>query len=173
MFSTPAFTAVAPEKVLAVVSVRVALLVLFNPPVPLSVPAKVPELTVKRVGPLRFSVPPFSAFTLEVVPLKFKTPPLTVPALNVAEDTTPPLMSLVKRPATFTVPKLIPPFVIVALEANRVFPAPDSEANVVVPEALVKETLFAAAFPLLTAPRLRFVPLIVAAPLASTFNAPL
>jgi hypothetical protein len=82
----------------------------------------------------------------------------------------PPLMSLVSRPATFTVPRLIPPLVIVAFEANRVFPAPLNTANVVVPLTPVKYKLFAVVFRLLTALRLKPVPLIVANPLVSTLR---
>jgi len=82
----------------------------------------------------------------------------------------PPLISLVSRPATFTVPRLIPP-AIVAFEANRVFPAPDSDASVVVPVTPVKYTLLEAVFRLLTALRLKPVPLIVAKPLAFTLKA--
>jgi hypothetical protein len=89
---------------------------------------------------------------------------------SVPAFTTPPLMSLVSRPATFTVPRLIPPLVIVAFDANRVFPAPLNPANVVVPLTPVKYTLFAVVFRLLTAPKLRPVPLIVAKPLAFTLR---
>jgi hypothetical protein len=148
------------------------------------VPSVLPAATVNTVVP-RLSVPPFSALTLEVAPFKFSTPPLTLvtdaafvtpvtpPLTLVLESvpafTTPPLMSLVKRPATFTVPRLSPP-VIVAFDANRVFPAPLNPANVVVPVAPVKYTLFDAVFRLLTAPRLKPVPLIVANPLAFTLS---
>jgi hypothetical protein len=98
------------------------------------------------------------------------TPPLTLVLESVPAFTTPPLMSLVSRPATFTVPRLRPP-VIVAFDANRVFPSPDSEASVVVPLTPVKYTLLAVVFKLLTAARVRPVPLIVANPLASTLKA--
>jgi len=154
------------------------------------------------VAPLKLSVPPLSALTLEVTPFRFNTPPLTVPSVAapvtvneppltvvapavvvtptkppltlVLESafafTMPPLILLVSRPATFTVPRLIPPLVIVAFDANRVFPAPDSDASVVVPLTPVKYTLLAVVFRLLTAPKLRPVPLIVAKPLAFTLR---
>jgi hypothetical protein len=115
-------------------------------------------------------VPPLTVVT--VAPFKTPvTPPLTLTLESVPAFTTPPLISLVNRPATFTVPRLIPPLVIVAFEPNRVFPPPLSDANVVVPLAPVKYTLFDAVFRLLTAPRLNSVPLIVAKPLADTFKA--
>jgi hypothetical protein len=61
--------------------------------------------------------------------------------------------------------------VIVAFDANWVYPLPVRAATVIVPVALVKETLFKVVLALLTAPRLNPVPLIVAKPLASTLNA--
>jgi len=99
------------------------------------------------------------------------TPPLTLVLESVFAFATPPLMAEVSRPATLTVPKLIPPLVIVAFEPNRVFPAPLNEASVTVPVAPVKYTLLLAVFKLLTAPRLNPVPLIVAKPLAFTLKA--
>jgi len=51
-----------------------------------------------------------------------------------------------------------------------VFPAPDSEASVVVPLTPVKYTLLAVVFKLLTALRLKPVPLIVTKPLAFTLR---
>jgi hypothetical protein len=60
--------------------------------------------------------------------------------------------------------------VIVAFDANRVFPSPDSEASVVVPLTPVKYTLLDVVFKLLTAARARPVPLIVANPLAFTLR---
>jgi hypothetical protein len=129
-----------------------------------------PPLTVPSVAmPPTVVAPPLTLVTdaALVIPV---TPPLTLVLENVPAFTTPPLMSLVKRPATFTVPTLIPPLVIVALDANRVFPAPVKDANVVVPLTPVKYTLFDAVFRLLTAPRFRPAPLIVAKPLASTLR---
>jgi hypothetical protein len=97
-------------------------------------------------------------------------PPLTFVLISEFAFTTPPLISDVNNPATFTVPRLNPP-VIVAFEANRVLPAPVRDTSVVVPVTPVKFTLLAVVFRLLTAPRLNPVPLIVAKPLASTLNA--
>jgi len=129
-----------------------------------------PPLTVPSVAtPPTVVAPPLTVVTVAafVTPV---TPPLTLVLESAFVFTTPPLMSLVSRPATFTVPRLIPPLVIVALDANRVFPAPDSEAKVVVPLTPVKYTLLEVVFRLLTAPRLKPVPLIVAKPLAFTLR---
>jgi len=157
-----------------------------------TVNAVVPRLSVPplsaltlEVAPFKFNTPPLTVPsvatppTVVAPPLTVVTdaafvtpvmPPLTLVLESVPAFTMPPLISLVSRPATFTIPRLIPP-VIVAFDANRVFPAPDSDASVVVPLAPVKYTLFAVVFKLLTALRLKPVPLIVANPLASTLNA--
>ena len=128
-----------------------------------------PPLTVPSVAaPVTVNEPPLTVVTPAVVVTPTK-PPLTVVLASAFAFTTPPLMSDVSRPATFTVPRLSPP-VIVAFDANRVFPAPDSDASVIVPLAAVKDTLSAVAFRLLTAPRLNPIPLIVANPLASTLR---
>jgi hypothetical protein len=128
-----------------------------------------PLLTVPRVAiPPTVVVPPLTVVTdaAFVTPVM---PPLTAVLESAFAFTTPPLMSLVSRPATFTVPRLIPPL-IVAFEANRVFPAPLKDVSVVVPVTPVKYTLSAVVFKLLTTPRLKPVPLIVAKPLASTLR---
>jgi hypothetical protein len=148
----------------------------------------VPPLSVLtlEVAPFRFSTPPLTVFNvatpptvvtppLTVVmlaaPVTPTTPPLTLVLESVFAFATPPLMADVSSPATFTVPRLIPPLVIVAFDPNRVFPAPLNEASVIVPVAPVKYTLLLAVFRLLTAPRLNPVPLIVANPLAFTLSA--
>jgi hypothetical protein len=148
----------------------------------------VPPLSVLtlEVAPFRFNTPPLTVSSVAAPPTVVAppltvvipavvvtptTPPLTLVLESAFAFTTPPLMSDVNRPATFTVPRLIPPLVIVAFDPNRVFPAPLNEASVIVPVAPVKYTLLLAAFRLLTAARLNPVPLILAKPLAFTLKA--
>jgi hypothetical protein len=171
-----------------------------DPVAPVIVPSVLPAATVNTVvprlsvppfsaptldvPPFRFSTPPLTVPSVAIPPTVVAppltvvtdapfvipvTPPLTLVLESVPAFTTPPLISLVSRPATFTVPRLIPP-VIVAFDANRVFPAPDKEAKVVVPVTPVKYTLLEVVFRLLTAARLKPVPLIVAKPLAFTLR---
>jgi hypothetical protein len=97
-----------------------------------------PALTVPSVAmPPTVVVPPLTVVTLAPFETPI-TPPLTLTLESVPAFTTPPLISLVSRPATFTVPRLIPPLVIVAFDPNRVFPPPLNDANVVVPLTPVK-----------------------------------
>jgi hypothetical protein len=130
-----------------------------------------PPLTVSSVAtPPTVVAPPLTVVILAVSATP-TTPPLTLVLESVFAFATPPLMADVSRPATFTVPRLIPPLVIVAFDPNLVFPAPLNEASVIVPVDPVKNTLLLAVFRLLTAPRLKPVPLTVAKPLAFTLRA--
>jgi hypothetical protein len=148
----------------------------FNTP-PLNVPTLatpptviVPALINPSVpAPPNTVTPPLTKFTLPFV-VTFVVPPLTVPALNAPAFTDPPVIFDVNNPATFTIPSLIPPPLIVALLPNRVLPTPLNPLNVIVPLAAVKYTLSATTFALLTLLKLNPVPLTIAVPLPSTLN---
>ena len=146
----------------------------------------VPLVNVATVAaPPTVVTPPFTVVSPAVVPMPVTppviepivaaaaivfNPPLTLVAFNAFAPTTPPLMSLVSSPITSTVPFAIPP-VIVALLPKRVLPNPLRLASVIVELAPLKFTALVLVFALLTAPRLRPVPLIVANPLAFTLSA--
>ena len=78
-------------------------------------------------------------------------PPVMLEELRVLALTVPPLKVLVSRPATSTVPALMPP-VMVAFLPMRVEPAPASEARVIVPEPLLKLRALAVGLLFVTAP---------------------
>jgi hypothetical protein len=135
---------------------------------PLSVPIaavaplreSVPPLMVVSVpGPPSVAEPPLSRYTVAVSEMEVM-PPLRVPAMSAFAHTTPPEMSERKSPAALTVPLPMPPPLMVALLPKRVPPAPLKPCRVMVPEEDKKLTALSELFELLTAARLRLVPLI-------------
>jgi hypothetical protein len=118
-----------------------------------------PPTVVEPLEELKVVMPatPVMVFVPAVMEVAVREPALTVPPPKV----------LVRRPATSTVPAEIPFEVIVAAERKRVFPAPESEARVIVPEAPLKSKESAVVFKLDTAPTERLEVLEkVAVPLA-------
>jgi hypothetical protein len=120
----PEVTLVAPVYVFTPLKVSEDALVFVNPPDPLMSPAFVPPSTLTNTPVPMLSDPPLRAvivllaFRFKVPALNVDTladpvtvvlPPLTVPATSAFAPTTPPVISEVNRPATFTVPLPMPP----------------------------------------------------------------